>query len=165
MRSEILTRIQALLQQDDLEAIRQDVRSSMDEFRALTNDEVRKQREAWSASEKEPDATFEYQSSAEELAFEEAITTFKEREKVWRKHVAETQKANLEKKLAMLERLRQTIQEEENISAAFSVFNEVREQWDAAGDVPGDQFKVVLHFLSFFSNFLNLFHHYQKTFF
>jgi len=143
MRSEILTRIQALLQQDNLEAIRQDVRSAMDEFRALTNDEVRKQRETWAASEKEPDAIFEYQGSAEELAFEEAITTFKEREKVWRKQVAETQKANLEKKLAMLERLRQTIQEEENISAAFSVFNEVREQWDAAGDVPGDQFKVV----------------------
>ena len=64
MRSEILTRIQALLQQDDLEAIRQDVRSAMDEFRALTNDEVRKQREAWASTEKEPDATFEYQGSA-----------------------------------------------------------------------------------------------------
>jgi hypothetical protein len=143
MRSEILTRIQALLLQDDLEAIRQDVRSAMDEFRALTTDEVRQQREAWATSEKEPDAVFEYEASPEEQAFEELITTFKEREKLWRKQVAESQKANLEKKLAMLEQLRQTIQEEENIGAAFAVFNGVRVEWDAVGDVPGDQFKIV----------------------
>lgn len=143
MRSEILTRIQALLAQDDLEAIRQDVRSAMDEFRALTADEVRHQKEAWTASEKEPNAVFEYTASPEEHTFEEAITAFKEREKLWRKQVAEFQKANLEKKLAMLEKLRKTIQEEENIGAAFSVFNAVRVDWDAVGDVPGDQFKVV----------------------
>ena len=143
MRSEILTRIQALLLQDDLEAIRQDVRSAMDEFRALTNDEVRKQREAWATIEKEPEAVFEYEPSPEETVFEEAIAAFKDREKLWRKQIAESQKANLETKLAMLERLRNTIQEEENIGAAFSVFNEVRVEWDAVGDVPGDQFKIV----------------------
>jgi hypothetical protein len=43
----------------------------------------------------------------------------------------------------MLERLRHTIQEEENIGAAFGVFNEVREAWGEVGDVPGDQYKTV----------------------
>ena len=143
MRSEILTRIQALLLQDDLEAIRQDVRSAIDEFRAITSDEVRQQKEAWAETEKEPDAVFEYIASPEEAAFEEAIQAFKEREKLWRKQVAESQKANLEQKLAMLEKLRKTIQEEENIGAAFSIFNEVRVAWDAVGDVPGDQFKTI----------------------
>lgn len=143
MRSEILTRIQALLLQDDLESIRQDVRSAIDEFRAITSDEVRQQKEAWAASEKEPDAVFEYAASPEESAFEEAIIAFKDREKLWRKQIAESQKANLEKKLAMLEQLRKTIQEEENIGAAFSIFNEVRVAWDAVGDVPGDQFKTI----------------------
>jgi hypothetical protein len=143
MRSEILTRIQALLLQDDLESIRQDVRSAIDEFRAITSDEVRQQKEAWAASEKEPDAVFEYAASPEESAFEEAIIAFKDREKLWRKQIAESQKANLEKKVAMLEQLRKTIQEEENIGAAFSIFNEVRVAWDAVGDVPGDQFKTI----------------------
>ena len=143
MRSEILSRIQNLLEQEDLETIRVDVREAIDQFRALTKEEVRKQREAWAASEKDSDAVFEYHAVPEEQAFDEAVSAFKEREKTWRKQVAEEQRANLEKKQAMLERLRHTIQEEENIGAAFGVFNEVREAWGAIGDVPGDQYKTV----------------------
>jgi len=143
MRSEILSRIQNLLEQEDLENIRVDVREAIDQFRALTKEEVRKQREAWAASEKDSDAVFEYSAAPEEQAFDEAVNAFKEREKTWRKKVAEEQRANLEKKVAMLERLRHTIQEEENIGAAFGVFNEVREAWGEVGDVPGDQYKTV----------------------
>ena len=143
MRSEILSRIQNLLEQEDLETIRVDVREAIDQFRALTKEEVRKQREAWAASEKDSDAVFEYHAVPEEQAFDEAVSAFKEREKTWRKQVAEEQRANLEKKQAMLERLRHTIQEEENIGAAFGVFNEVREAWGEIGDVPGDQYKTV----------------------
>ena len=143
MRSEILSRIQNLLEQEDLETIRVDVREAIDQFRALTKEEVRKQREAWAASEKDSDAVFEYRAAPEEQAFDEAVSAFKEREKTWRKEVAEEQRANLGKKQAMLERLRHTIQEEENIGAAFGVFNEVREAWGEIGDVPGDQYKTV----------------------
>ncbi len=143
MRSEILPRIQELLAQEDLEGIRVEVREAIDQFRTLTKEEVRKQREAWAAMSKDPDAVFEYQPAPEEEAFEAAVAAFKEREKAWRKQVADEQRANLEKKKEMLERLRHTIQEEENIGAAFAVFNEVREAWGAVGDVPGDQYKVV----------------------
>lgn len=143
MRSDILNRIQELLKQEDLEAIRKDVRSAIDEFRALTNDEIRRQREAWQAVEHEPDEQFEYKPDAEELAFDAAVDAFREREREWRKKVAEEQRANLALKEAMLERLRQTIQEEENIGAAFAVFNEVREEWEKVGDVPGDKHKDI----------------------
>jgi hypothetical protein len=143
MRSEILPRIQELLAQEDLEGIRVHVREAIEQFRALTAEEVRKQREAWAAASNDPDAVFEYQPAPEEEAFEAAVAAFKEREKAWRKQVADEQRANLEKKKAMLERLRHTIQEEENIGAAFAVFNEVREAWGEVGDVPGDQYKDV----------------------
>lgn len=143
MRSEILTRIKSLLEQEDLEVIRTEVREAVEQFRAMTKEEVRRQREAWAASEHEIDEVFEYVSGPEEAAFDELVASFKEREKVWRKQVAELQRANLELKKAMLERLRHTIQEEENIGAAFAIFNEVREQWATVGDVPGDQYKAV----------------------
>ncbi len=143
MRSEILERIQSLLGQEDLESIRADIRSAMEEFRSLTQEEVRKQREAWTPAEGSTSETFEYVPAPEEALFEDAITHFKTREKEWRKQVAEEQRANLEKKQAMLERLRHTIQEEENIGAAFVVFNEVREQWGTVGEVPGDRHKEV----------------------
>lgn len=143
MRSEILNRIQSLLAQDELENIRIEMREAIEQFRALTKEEVRIQREAWAQSDKDPDAVFEYVSTVEEAQFEEAVSAFKEREKEWRKQVAEEQRANLKQKESMLERLRHTIQEEENIGAAFAVFNEVREAWNEVGDVPGDQYKVV----------------------
>ena len=143
MRSEILSRVQTLLTQEDLEAIRKDVRNAIDEFRVLTQEEIRRQREAFAESEHASDEGFEYQPDPVEAAFDEAIGVFKEREKAWRSRVAEEQRVNLEQKLAMLERLRHTIQEEENIGAAFAVFNEVREQWSKVGDVPGDRHKEV----------------------
>ncbi|MGY8901554.1 MAG: hypothetical protein ACKVI1_03085, partial [Flavobacteriales bacterium] len=55
MRSELLQRIQDLLGNEDLEAIRKDVRSAIQSFHALTQDEVRRQRDAWEKEEHEID--------------------------------------------------------------------------------------------------------------
>ena len=127
MRSELLQRIHDLLGNEDLEAIRKDVRSAIQSFHALTQDEVRRQRDAWEKEEHEPDETFIYKPSEDEAVVEELTNLFKEREKAWKARIAEEQKANLVTKEGLLERLRNTIQEEENIGKAFSAFNEVRE--------------------------------------
>ena len=143
MRSEILQRIQDLLQNEDLEAIRKDVRTEIDSFRSLIQEDFRTQRDAWAAEDHEPDEKFQFQPSAEELAFNELVESFKTREKAWRQRIADEQRANLEVKTELIAELRTTIQEEENIGAAFARFNEVREKWDATGDVPGDRYKEV----------------------
>jgi len=144
MRSDILKRIQDLLQNEDLEAIRKDVRSAIEDFRAMNHEDIRNQRDAWSKREdRDPDEVFEYVPAPEQEAFDEAVVAFKEREKAWRHQVAEEQRANLAKKEAMLDRLRKTIQEEENIGAAFASFHAVREEWEQVGDVPGDKYKEI----------------------
>ncbi len=141
MRSEILQRIQTLLTNEDLEAIRKDVRTEIDSFRSLIQEDFRTQRDAWEKEEREADEKFEFKPSPEELTFNDLVTQFKEREKAWRQRIAESQRANLEVKTALIDELRKTIQEEENIGAAFARFNEVREKWEATGDVPGDRYK------------------------
>ena len=143
MRSELLQRIQTLLENEDLEAIRKDVRTDIESFRALIQEDFRTQREAWAEQDHEPDEKFQFQPSAEELQFNELVDTFKTREKAWRQRIAEEQRANLEVKVALIDELRNIIQEEENIGAAFARFNEVREKWEATGDVPGDRYKEV----------------------
>jgi hypothetical protein len=143
MRSELLQRIHDLLGNEDLEAIRKDVRSAIQSFHALTQDEVRRQRDAWEKEEHEPDETFIYKPSEDEAVVEELSNSFKEREKAWKARIAEEQKANLVTKEGLLERLRNTIQEEENIGKAFSAFNEVREEWEKIGDVPGNNYKDI----------------------
>ncbi|HIK67682.1 MAG TPA: DUF349 domain-containing protein [Flavobacteriales bacterium] len=143
MRSELLQRIHDLLGNGDLEAIRKDVRSAIQSFHALTQDEVRRQRDAWEKEEHESDESFIYKPSEEEAVVEELSNSFKEREKAWKATIAEEQRANLVTKQGLLERLRSTIQEEENIGKAFSAFNEVRTEWEAIGDVPGNNYKDI----------------------
>ncbi|MAO46687.1 MAG: hypothetical protein CL823_06000 [Crocinitomicaceae bacterium] len=143
MRSELLQRIQDLLQNDDLEAIRKDVRNSIQSFRALTQDEIRSQKEAWEKEEHELDETFVYKPAEEEEKFEELAKEFKARENAWKAKIAEEQRANLVLKQGLLQELRNTIQEEENIGKAFDSFNKVREKWDSIGDVPGNNYKEV----------------------
>jgi hypothetical protein len=143
MRSELLQRIQDLLGNEDLEAIRKDVRSAIQSFHALTQDEVRRQRDAWDKEEHEIDDSFIYKPSEEETLIEELSKSFKEREKAWKAQIAEDQRANFVLKEGLLEQLRNIIQEEENIGKAFSSFNEVREEWEKIGDVPGDKYKDV----------------------
>ena len=141
MRSEILQRIQDLLQNEDLEAIRKDVRADIDSFRSLIKEDFRAQREAWEKEEHDAEDKFQFEPSAEEVLFNALVDQFKEREKAWRQRIAEEQRANLEVKTGLIDQLRSIIQEEENIGAAFARFNEVREKWESTGDVPGDRYK------------------------
>ena len=143
MRSELLQRIHDLLGNEDLEAIRKDVRSAIQSFHALTQDEVRRQRDAWEKEEHEPDETFIYKPSEEEAVIEDVWYSFKHSEIVWKGSIAEEQSFILVTKEGLLERLRSTIQEEENIGKAFSSFNEVRTEWEAVGDVPGNNYKDI----------------------
>ena len=61
MRSEILQRIQDLLQNEDLEAIRKDVRADIDSFRSLIKEDFRAQREAWEKEEHEAEDKFQFE--------------------------------------------------------------------------------------------------------
>lgn len=143
MRSDILKRIQELLQNEDLEAIRKDARNSIQSFRALTQDEIRSKREAWEKEEHEVDESFVYVPTEEDALFEQLATDFKSRENAYRAKIAEEQRANLVLKQSLIQELKNIIQEEENIGKAFNAFNVVREKWDTIGDVPGNNYKEV----------------------
>ena len=84
-----------------------------------------------------------YKPAEEEEKFEELAVEFKTRENAWKAKIAEEQRANLGLKQELLQELRDTIQEEENIGKAFDSFNKVREKWDTIGDVPGNNYKEV----------------------
>ena len=87
MRSELLQRIQDLLQNEDLEAIRKDVRNAIQSFRALTQDEIRLQKEAWEKEEHELDESFVYKPAEEEEKFEKLAVEFKTRENALRQRL------------------------------------------------------------------------------
>lgn len=53
------------------------------------------------------------------------------------------QKIHLKEAEAVIEKLRLLIQDEENIGRAFSTFNQIRDEWNAIGSVPRDQYARV----------------------
>lgn len=138
MKAEILKQLETLLQNEDIMAVRQDVRDVRDAYNALTREDRKAQEEAWNAEEHEEGEDFVYTAAAEDEAFEALLTDYKARIKAHKEQVAAEQKKNLEAKTALLDRLDTLIKEEENVSKAFEVFNEVNDTWKTVGDVPND---------------------------
>jgi hypothetical protein len=72
-------------------------------------------------------------------AFYEVYNAFKERRKVLvdEKNAAET--ANLKQKRALISRLKDLVQNEENIGTAYNAYKEIHENWKNIGDIPRDK--------------------------
>ena len=105
------------------------------------------QKEAWDKEERpapeqgEEPVRFEYQADEEDTRNNEMYAAFREREKAWREKVAAEQRANLEKKQTILGKLQELVANEENIGKMFDAFNTLTEEWNAVGNVPGDQYR------------------------
>jgi hypothetical protein len=69
-------------------------------------------------------------------AFNEEYTAFKDRLKVQTDVRNAQENEHLQQKKVLIDRLRKTIQEEENIGAALAVFKEIQESWKTVGDIP-----------------------------
>jgi hypothetical protein len=143
MKEELIAKFETLLQTEDITAIKLEVRELHGSYRSETAKEKQLQTEKWDAEEHEEGEEFEFVPNELDTKFEEFYSAYKERVKEHGRLIAEAQKENLDKKKALIEQLEALIKEEENIGKAFSVFNEIRDNWSAIGNVPGDKYKDV----------------------
>ncbi len=141
MKTEIIRKLEELLQNEDIMAIRQEFREQRDAYNALTREEQRAQQEKWNEEEHEEGEDFTFTPAAEDEQFETHLAEFKSRVKAHKEKVAAEQRVNQEAKTALLDRLETLIREEENVGKAFEGFNEINEKWRETGDVPSDQHK------------------------
>lgn len=141
MKAEIIQKFETLLQTEDLNAIKQQVREIRDSYNALTREEQNAQQEKWNAEEHEEGQDFVFVPAEEDERFEALLAQYKERVREQKERVAADQKANLEAKVAVLNELEVLIRDEENVGKAFEVFKELNERWTAIGEVPGDKLR------------------------
>ena len=71
--------------------------------------------------------------------FYEAYTVFKDRRKAVSDEKSANEKQNLSDKTALINRLRETVTSEENISSAFASLKEIQEKWKTIGDIPREK--------------------------
>lgn len=142
-KTEITVQIAQLLQTDDITSIKSEVRDLLANFKAEVAKEKQLQLEAWNAEEHEEGEDFNYTPAEEDAAMDELMQSYRERVKEHGKKIAEEQANNLKNKESILNELEALLKEEENIGKMFGVFNELKEKWDAIGNIPGDKYKEV----------------------
>lgn len=138
MKAELLRKFDELLQNDDVMAVRPDVKELRDTWNRLTREEENAQHEQWKTVEHEEGEDFAFTPAPEDERFEALYAAYRERIAEHRARVETEQKENLRQKKELLTRLETLIKEEENVGKAFEQFNEINDGWKAVGDVPGD---------------------------
>lgn len=138
MKAELLRKFDELLQNDDIMAVRPDVKELRDTWNRLTREEENAQHEQWKTVEHEEGEDFVFTPAPEDERFEALYAAYRERIAEHRARVEAEQKENLRQKKELLTRLETLIKEEENVGKAFEQFNEINDGWKAIGDVPGD---------------------------
>ncbi|MFK7757133.1 MAG: DUF349 domain-containing protein [Flavobacteriales bacterium] len=143
MKQELIEKLRALLETEDITAIKQEVREVRADYKAETAKERQLQLEKWNEEEHEDGEEFNYTGNEIDSTFGELLDAYSERVKEHGKKIAEEQKANLSAKKMLMVRMKDLVQNEENIGKAFHDFNEILDTWKNTGDVPGDQYEKV----------------------
>jgi len=149
MKAEINQRIATLLENPEIEAVRVEVRTAFEVYKDAREKDVNTQRAAFDAEERpapepgEEPIRFTYQPDEEDARNDEMYRSFREREKAWREKVATEQRANLDKKQTILNSMKELVANEEHIGKMFDAFNALTQEWNAVGNVPGDQYREV----------------------
>ncbi|MFK7807898.1 MAG: DUF349 domain-containing protein [Saprospiraceae bacterium] len=84
---------------------------------------------------------FEFVPNTLDETLETLFVDYKERVKEHGKMIAAEQKKNLDQKTEILAKLDALIKDEENIGKAFASFNELNDEWNGVGNVPGDKWQ------------------------
>jgi len=77
------------------------------------------------------------------LKFDQLYGQFRDKRNKYFKSMETDLKSNLEKRLAIVEELKNLINPQENIKDTLKHFNELREKWKTAGSIPKDKYNHV----------------------
>ena len=149
MKAEINQRIAALLENPEIESVRVEVRTAFEVYKDAREKDVTAQKTAFEAEVRpapepgEEPIRFTYTPDEEDARNDEMYKSFREREKAWREKIAAEQRANLEKKQGILDAMKELVANEEHIGKMFDAFNALTEDWNAIGNVPGDQYREI----------------------
>jgi hypothetical protein len=133
---DFIEQLTALTSQEDVLSVSQSVNELKTKFNDYVLEEERKQQVAQMEAEEKGETVPEPEGDFGKEAFYAIYDEYKAK----RKAIIEEQKAvetkNLQEKKGLINKLREVVQTEENIGAAFASFKEIQEKWKSIGDIP-----------------------------
>jgi len=156
-KTELIARLEELLQGDDPEAASEAVDTVKDAYEAILNAAEEAGQDQEGEEEPEggaPDPAAEASAEAPAVPIENAVPqdeddrrfkllldTFHQRVNDVRRKRAQEEADNLAAKRAVMDEMKRLIAEEENIGSAFQRFKELQEQWKTIGNVPARDYR------------------------
>lgn len=135
-----LEELKALTSQEDLISAGREVNELNARFEDYVIEEERKLQIAQlDAEEKGEEIPENPELATLKEAFREVTKEFREKRKAIIESKNAEESVNLSKKKAIINKLREVIQNEENIGAAFGALKELQENWKEIGDIPRDK--------------------------
>jgi len=137
--TDFIERLKELAANEDVLAVSQEVNELRAKFGDFLLEEERKAQVAKLEAEERGEEAPEVDGDFGKEAFYEIFDLYKTARKAAKEDKKATQEQNLQQKHGLIARLKDVVQNEENIGAAFAAFKEVQEEWKTIGDIPRDK--------------------------
>ena len=154
----LASELEKLVNDEKVQAIRKHVDEIKHEFDLKTQEFLDRKKEDF-INDGGNEIDFKYTSPVI-TAFNQSYSAYKEKRNQYYKNLEQTLKANLAKRLEIIEALKALINVEEDINTTYKTFKELQDQWRKAGPVPrvhyNDVWKTYGHHVEIFYDFLDL---------
>lgn len=138
-KAEINEKLKALLEEEMNNHVLKEARDLRDQYQVAAATDRKEQLEKFTADGGEKE-DFALKRDEDDEAFDELWLKLGQKEKVWREREAKNQEENLVKKTAILDRIKDITENEENIKNAFAAVKELENEWKETGSVPAPKF-------------------------
>jgi hypothetical protein len=150
--------LQRLVRTEKVQAIKKHVEAIKSEFDLKFQDFIDHKKEEF-LNNGGNEIDFKY-NSADKRQFNEVYTEYREKRNQYYANLEQTLKANLAKRLAIIEDLKGLVNVEEDINTTYKNFKDIQERWRSAGPIPrtnyNDVWRTYHHHIEIFYDFLHL---------
>lgn len=140
MKNQLIEKLRELLNSEDIMSVRDAIRELRNDWKVESTKERHIQQEAFNAEAPEEGKEFVYVPHELEGEYQELLSKYEHLIEEHGKKLAAERQKNFEAKTALMKEFEAIIKDEQNIAKAFTAHKEIKEKWDAVGDVPGDKY-------------------------
>ncbi|XOV66786.1 MAG: DUF349 domain-containing protein [Fluviicola sp.] len=137
--TDFIDRLKELAANEDVLAVSQEVNELRSKFSDYVLEEERKAQVAKLEAQEKGEEVPETENDFGKEAFYEIYDAYKVARKAAVDEIKAIEERNLQQKRGLIAKLKDVVQNEENIGAAFAAFKEVQEEWKTIGDIPRDK--------------------------
>ncbi|TSJ44863.1 DUF349 domain-containing protein [Fluviicola chungangensis] len=138
-KASLLESLKNLVQQEDALAVAREVSELRNQFEDVVLEEDRQFQIKQLDAQEKGEPVEERTADPVREEFYGLYNEFRERKGGLQKAKKEAEESNLRRKKALLDRLKEVVEKEENIGAAMTAYKEIHDAWKEVGDIPREK--------------------------